>query len=161
MAQIVKIAGQVYGLATPDAAGPVYVTSYDGENLDATVLIAFDLSGKVLWRREFRGHPGPPRGSTGGTVWVLADNTLTEVDADGEVARTVTPEREPPEELGRFVLLPDGFCALWRPTERRRTASPDKHARVARYDLGGGCLWSTSTTVSRCSSPATGSRRPS
>jgi hypothetical protein len=32
--------GQVCGLAASDPAGPIFVTSYDGRNLNVTVLVA-------------------------------------------------------------------------------------------------------------------------
>ena len=40
--------GQVWGLATHDSAGPIFVTSFAGRNLDATVLTAVDLAGGVM-----------------------------------------------------------------------------------------------------------------
>ena len=45
-ADSVKMPGQVWGLAASDPAGPVFVTSYDGRNLDTTVLVALGLAGR-------------------------------------------------------------------------------------------------------------------
>jgi len=42
--------GQVWGLATHDSTGPIFVTSYAGRNLDATVLTAVDPAGGVIWQ---------------------------------------------------------------------------------------------------------------
>lgn len=111
----VTMPGQVWGIAAPTPAGPVFVTSYDGPNLRTLTLVALDPAGTTIWRRAFDGHPGPPRATAAGTVWVShrspAGYALTELDADGRVLRSVTPEQQPHEHLGAFVVLPDGFCA--------------------------------------------------
>jgi hypothetical protein len=105
--------GQVWGVAAPDTAGPIFVTSYDDRNLSNTVLVAVDPCGTMLWRHVFAGHPRPPRVSAPGTVWIVhgpACQTFTEVSGDGTVLRSVVAEREDHEHLGAVVLLPDGFC---------------------------------------------------
>jgi hypothetical protein len=128
----VDLPGQVWGLAAPDADGPVFATTYDGKNLSATVLTALDLDGGVLWRRTFGGHPGPPRLSAAGTVWIAhrgqSTALFTELDANGAVLREVVPEQEPFEEPGAFAVLHDGICAIDLGTARldqgERTPSP-------------------------------------
>jgi hypothetical protein len=62
---VVALPGQVWGLAAPDAAGPLIVTSIDGCAPSRTVRTAVDLSGAVLWRHEIGGHPLPALVSTG------------------------------------------------------------------------------------------------
>jgi hypothetical protein len=147
----VRMPGQVWGLAAPDPVGPVFVTSYDGRNLNTTVLVALDLTGTVIWRREFDGHPEPPRASAHGTVWVRhrrpAGHTFTEVGSDGSVLRSVTPEQQAHEHLGTFVVLPDGFCVAWLPANPRRPVPPGGVARMARYTDTGSTAWSTPLTL--------------
>jgi len=153
----VTMPGQVWGLAAPDPAGPIFVTSYDGRNLNITVLVALDLAGTVIWRREFDGHPGPPRASAHGTVWVghriPVGHTFTEVGADGSVLRSVTPEQQAHEHLGTFVVLPDGFCVAWLPANPYRPVPLGGVARMARYTDTGSTAWSTPLTLDQLSFP--------
>ncbi|MCX4869434.1 hypothetical protein OG298_40130 [Streptomyces sp. NBC_01005] len=97
--QRVPMPGQAWGLAAEGTGGPVFVTSYAGKNLSATVLTAMDVAGGVLWHREFDGHPSPPRVNTSGSVWVAhrgpAGAVLTELDSAGSTLRSITPEHEP------------------------------------------------------------------
>ncbi len=155
--QIVPMPGQVWGLAAPDTGGPIFVTSYDGKNLSITVLTAVDVAGEVLWRREFDGHPGRPRVSTSGSVWVAhrgpTGAVLTELDAAGSTVRSITPEHEPSERLGSFVVLPDGICASWLPAERNRPVPAGRHARVARHGEDGSVRWSTPAVLNQLSFP--------
>jgi outer membrane protein assembly factor BamB len=118
--------GQVWGLAAPSAGGPIIAACYNGSDLYTTVVTAVDLDGTVLWNRQLPGHPIRPRLSTDGTVWIAHRDqdgaVLTELNAaDGTTLRSFTPEHEPFEHLGAFVVLPDGVCASW--------ASPDRPAR--------------------------------
>ena len=149
--------GQAWGLAAPGPDGPVFVTSYDGKNLSAAVLTALGLDGEVLWRRTFDGHPGPPRVSGNGTVWIAhrgpASGMLTELDASGTVVREVIPEHEPFEHLGAFAVLSDGICASWLPAGRSRVVPPGRHARVARHGLDGSCRWSAPAVLDQLSYP--------
>jgi hypothetical protein len=155
--QSVVLPGQVWGLAAPDASGPIFTTSYDGKNLSATVLIALDLDGRVLWRRTFDGHPGRARISGDGNVWIAhrgsAGSVLTELDATGTVLREVVPEHEPFERLGAFAVLRDGICASWLPAERFHVVLAGRHARVARHDQDGSCRWSTPAVLDQLSYP--------
>jgi outer membrane protein assembly factor BamB len=59
----VILPGQAWGLAAPHPDGPVFVTSYDGKNLSATVLTALDLGGEVLWSRA-TARPEPAATTT-------------------------------------------------------------------------------------------------
>lgn len=149
--------GQVWGLAAPGAGGPVFATSYDGKNVFTTVLTALGLDGGVLWRRTFGGHPGPPRLSGNGTVWIAhrgpSGATFTELDANGAVVREVIPEHEPSEHLGAFAVLRDGICASWLPAERGHVVPPGRHARVARHDRDGSCRWSTPAVLGQLAYP--------
>jgi len=153
----VTMPGQVWGIAAPTPAGPIFVTSYDAHDLRTTILIALDLTGTQMWRREFDGHPSPPRATAGGTVWVSHrgpdGQTFTEMDADGSALRSVTPEQQPHEHLGTFVVLPDGFCAAWLPADRYHAVPPDGVARAARYTDTGATTWSTPLTLDHLSFP--------
>jgi hypothetical protein len=151
------LAGQAWGLAAPGPDGPVFVTSYDGKNLSATVLTALGLDGRVLWRRTFDGHPGPVRVSGDGTAWIARRGPtgamLTGFDANGAVVGEVIPEHEPSEHLGAFVVLRDGICASWLPAPRGRAVPPGRHARVARYGRDGSCHWSAPAVLGEVSYP--------
>jgi hypothetical protein len=153
----VTMPGQVWGIAAPTPAGPVFVTSYDGHNLRTTVLVALDPAGTTMWRREFDGHPGPPRATAGGTVWVShrgpAGYVFTEVDADGSVLRSVTPDQQPQEHLGTFVVLSDGFCAAWLPADRYHAIPLGGAARAARYTDTGAITWSVPLPLDDLSFP--------
>jgi len=155
--QKVTMPGQVWGLAAPDATGPLFVTSYDGRNLSTTVLTVVDLAGTVLWRREFDGHPSPPRVSDSGTVWIAhsgsGGHTVSELDVDGTVLRSITPEHASHEHLGAFALLPDGICTAWLPAARSHVVPPGRAARVARYDENGNCRWSAPTVLDQLAYP--------
>lgn len=115
----VTMSGQVAGLAAPTATGPLFVSTPHGRDLSTTLLTALDLDGSVIWRRPFAGHPTPPRISDDGTVWLAHSSprghTLTELDADGALLRSITLDQAPHEHLGAFALLPDGACASWLP----------------------------------------------
>lgn len=150
--------GQVWGLATAESAGPVFATSYQGDDLDATALTAVDPSGRIIWQRTFAGHPRPPRVSPAGTVWLTlrgpAGHTFTEVDpGDGRVLSEVVPDHQAREHLAAFVLLPDGFCTLWLPAGPSRILQPGQVARVARHAFTGGTVWSTPLPLGDLSFP--------
>lgn len=145
--QNIAMPGQVWGLAAPDPTGPLFVTSYDGGNLSATVVTALTRAGVTLWRREFAGHPHPPRVNASGTVWIAhrepPSQMFHELGADGSTLHSIVPEHEPYERLGAFVLLPDGICVAWLPAPRSRLLAPGRVSRVARYNDSGDCLWTT------------------
>ncbi|MEV6104316.1 hypothetical protein AB0M28_06305 [Streptomyces sp. NPDC051940] len=155
-ARRIRMPGQVWGLAAPDAAGPVFVTSYAGKDLSTTVLAALDVTGEVLWRRTFDGHPGRPRVSADGSVWIAHGPTgavLTELDATGSILCSIAPPHEPHESLGAFVVLPDGVCVSWLPAEGTPTVSKGRHARIARYESNGTSRWSTPAVLDKLSFP--------
>lgn len=147
----IPLPGQAVSLAAAGPSGPLYVTSTDGGAVETTVVTALSLSGATRWQRKF-AFGGRPRSrvSGDGTVWVVSrqnsDPVLQEVGPDGTTLRTVVPTHEPDEEIGGFVLLDDGFCIAWagRLQSRRKSL---RNPRVARYDLSGACLWSTTPDV--------------
>ena len=112
--------GQAWGLAAAGPNGPVFATSYRGRDVAATVLTAVDAAGLVMWQRDFEGHPGPPRVSATGTVWVAhrddAGHILAEVNSDNAVVRSIRPEQHLP---GRrtplwLITLAQAVRGLWR-----------------------------------------------
>lgn len=149
--------GQVWGLATHDPAGLIFVTSFAGRNLDATVLTAVDPAGGIIWQRTFEGRPRPPRVTPAGTVWLTirgpAGHTFTEVSPDGQVLCSVVPEHQTHEHLGAFVLLPDGFCTIWLPASPYRPVPPGQAPRVARHTETGATTWSTPLPPTELSFP--------
>jgi hypothetical protein len=155
--QSIVLPGQVWGLAAPDANGPILATSYDGKNLSATVLTALDLDGQVLWRHTFDGHPAPPRISGAGVVWIAHRGPygamLTGLDSAGAILREIVLEHEEFEQLGAFVMLRDDICASWIPAVGRHAVVAGKHARVARHTQDGSCRWSTPAVLDQLSHP--------
>ncbi|WP_326662873.1 hypothetical protein [Streptomyces sp. NBC_00385] len=155
--QSVPMPGQVWGLAASDTGGPIFITTYDGKNVSTTLLTAIDVTGEVLWRREFDGHPSRPRVSASGSVWVAhrgpTGAVLTELDAAGLILRSITPEHEPFERLGSFAVLSDGVCVSWLPAERNRAVPAGRHARIARHGEDGSVRWSTPAVLDQLSFP--------
>lgn len=157
-ALLATMPGQVWHLAASDPAGPLFVTSYGSDPLK-TVLSAVDQHGQMLWRRDFPGSGRPwSRVSTQGTVWIArpeaAWHVLEEIDADGRTLGTVVPACQPGEDIGTFVLLPDGFCIAWTAAAPMlRGAAPLRGPRVARYTRDGNRLWSTPVRLGDLSYP--------
>ncbi|WP_240670257.1 hypothetical protein [Actinoplanes solisilvae] len=149
--------GQVWGIATDDMGGPVFVTSVDGRDLNATALAAVDPSDGVVWQRSFPGRPRPPRVSSAGTVWLThrgpEGHSFTEVSSDGRTLRTVVPEHQAHEHLGAFVVLPDGFCAIWLPADPYHPVPPGQSPRIVRHTETGTTAWSTPLPLDRVSFP--------
>ena len=119
-ALLATMPGQVWRLAASDPAGPLFVTSYGSDPLK-TVLSAVDQRGQVQWRRDFPGTGRPwSRVSAQGSVWIARPeatwHVLEEIDAEGRTLNTVVPPCQPGEDIGTFVLLPDGFCIAWTAT---------------------------------------------
>ncbi|WP_164478615.1 hypothetical protein [Mycolicibacterium stellerae] len=137
---VVRLAGQVWGVAAWDAGGPIVTTTYDGEDLGTTVACAVDLAGKVLWQRRFQGHPFRPRLSGDRTAWIAHRGArgveMSQLDSAGKTLKTIGLESHPSEVLGEFVVLPDGLMVLWTPAVR------GLHARLARHDSDGSTRWS-------------------
>ncbi|WP_285471970.1 hypothetical protein [Actinoplanes sp. NBRC 101535] len=149
--------GQVWGLATHDPAGPVFVTGFSGSDLDTTALTAVDPAGTVMWQRTFEGRPRPPRVTPAGTVWLALHGptgyTFTEVGPEGRVLRSVLPEHQAHEYLGAFALLPDGFCTIWLPADPYRQVPPGQVPRVARHTATGATTWSAHLPAAELSFP--------
>ncbi|MEU6710219.1 hypothetical protein ABZ897_01970 [Nonomuraea sp. NPDC046802] len=149
-----RMPGQVWGVVAADGDGPLFVTSYRGRDLDATVLTAVDLSGRVLWQREFDGHPGRPRVGRDGNVWVAHQGPLlSELDASGRSRRTITLRHEPGESLGAFAVVDEGVCIAWLPAGRGRPIPPGRAPRVALHAGDGECRWSTPAVLDQLSYP--------
>ena len=165
-----RLPGTVRSVAAWDASSPILTTGVEGNDLDTTVVGAVDLNAKVLWHRRFKGKPTKPRLTRDRTVWIVHSGPqcpeLTLLDVTGKIVDTCTPQCDPSEVLGSFVVLPDGFIALWLPagqghaappwlpskwdrlrrwfpTKRARAAPGYRHARLARHDLDGRAKWST------------------
>lgn len=143
----VKLPAQAWGLAAWDAGGPIVTTAYDGADFGATAVCAFDLTGKLLWRQCFRGHPFPPRLIGDETAWVAhlgaQGAMVSELDSAGRIANIIGLESDPSEYMGDFVVLPDGLMVLWMPARRGRAFPAGRDARLARHDERGGTRWST------------------
>ncbi|WP_218009343.1 hypothetical protein [Herbidospora cretacea] len=154
----VRMPGQVWGLAAPGQSGPLFVTSYRGRDLLGTVLTALDVSGQVLWKREFEGHPGPPRVSSDtGNVWIThrtpGHDVVCEIDASGTVVQTIAPMCERSERLCAFAVLGQRVITAWLRVERGRLALAGRAPRIALHDNDGGIHWSTPTALDKISYP--------
>lgn len=186
----VKFPAHAWGLAAWDAGSPIVTTAYDRGGPNATAVCAFDLTGRMLWRQRFRGHPYPPR-LTAKTVWIPHRDSrgvlASELNSAGKRVKTIRLESDPSEELGAFVLLPDGIVALWLPaapgrvlprnriehlarwlpTERGRAVPRRRDARLARHNKDGSARWSITLPLREISVPGsvvrtvkTGEERP-
>jgi hypothetical protein len=141
--RILQPDSMVTGFVAGSAAGPIYVTSIARDassGLTQTTLSAVDLSGDVLWRRFFDGFTPAPRATDGGSVWLGHHGSdgaaLEEIGRDGSSIRTIRLAHGPDEQLGSFLILPDGFCTAWTSGPRYRGG------RVDRRDLDGASTWS-------------------
>jgi hypothetical protein len=148
--------GQVWGLAAPDQTGPLFVTSYRGRDVLGTVLTALDRSGRVLWQREFEGHPSPPRvSSSTGNVWIAhrtpGGDVVSEVDVSGTVLRSILPVHERSERLCAFAVIGDQTVTAWLRVGRGRLALAGRAPRVALHGEDGGICWSTPTALDKVS----------
>ncbi|MFE5675763.1 hypothetical protein ACFQ7B_12710 [Streptomyces erythrochromogenes] len=153
--------GQIWSVATQHPCGPLYATTYGANPLE-TVISSVDLSGRVLWQRACPGT-GRPRSrlSPSGTLWLArptdgGGRALEGVLPDGSVDRTVTLPCRAGEEVAAFVVLGDGFCVSWAgaaPMLLAPGVQPSRVPRVARYDRGGQCLWSTPIELGPVSHP--------
>jgi hypothetical protein len=142
--RILQPDSMVTGFVAGSVAGPIYVTSIARDassGLTQTTLSAVDLSGTVLWRRFFDGFTPTPRATDGGSVWLGHHGSdgaaLEEIGRDGSAVRTISIAHSPDEQLGSFLILPDGFCTAW-------TSGPVRYrgGRVDRRDAEGACTWS-------------------
>src|SRR5205814_763198 len=77
-----------------------------------------------------------------GSAWLGEGQTLARVGADGRALATVKVSVEPGEELGSFLLVPDGFITAFH-----RPSSPRASGRVGRLDAAGSVAWTTTLPV--------------
>ncbi len=74
-------------------------------------------------------------------MWLSDGRGLTRVGAEGSIKGAIEIPVEPAEQLGNFILVPDGFVvALFRPSLGK---SGKIRGRVARLDAAGDIVWST------------------
>lgn len=165
-----RLPGSVRSLAAWDAGSPILAAGFEGSDFADTMVCAVDVNAKVLWHRRLEGRSSALRLTGDRTAWIAHGGDqraeLSQLDATGDVVGRCTPEYDPSEKLGAFVMLPDGFIALWLPARRgafvsplapsrwgqlrrwfpsrsARTAPPYRHARLARHDFDGRTMWST------------------
>ncbi|MDG4666681.1 hypothetical protein [Mycobacterium sp. 236(2023)] len=173
-----SIATQNCGLAAWDADSPIVTTAFDYREMGVTLVRAADPRRKtMLWHRRVLGRPYPPRLTKAGTLWLANCSpkgvVMMELNAEGTRVDSIKLESDPLEELGAYVVLPDGIVALWipttpgrvlpqtrrdrlarfLPTRRGRSMPRHRHARVARHDKDGTTRWSTSLPLTDISSP--------
>ncbi|MFC5185462.1 lactonase family protein [Actinomadura harenae] len=145
-------------MAAHDPSGPLYVASYRGRDLLGTMLTALDVSGQVLWQREFEGHPGPPRVSSDtGNVWIAhrtsGRDVVCEIDASGTLVQTIAPVHERSERLCAFAVLGQRVITAWLRVGRGRLALAGRAPRIALHNNDGGICWSTPTALDKISYP--------
>lgn len=121
-------------LAAADGSGPLYVPS---RHDSAAWLSAVDHDGRVRWSNQV-GLPagGQPQVATDGTIWLSDRKALRQFHPDGSVGRRVEPRCADDEQLGKSLVLPDGFLFAW-------FTRPYRGARVERTDQDGARRWST------------------
>ncbi|HEY7156952.1 MAG TPA: hypothetical protein VH575_23490 [Gemmataceae bacterium] len=112
-------------------------------------LLCLDLEGRPRGELILPGPPGYPfaipcrkmRVAEDGSAWLGEGRTLARIGADGQRQTAVEVPVETSEEMGSFLLLPDGFAAAFhRPVHGKAV---EARGRVARLDAVGGIVWST------------------
>jgi hypothetical protein len=110
-------------------------------------LVSLDLAGRLRGQSDLawpvRHSWGSPyrqmRVGGDGSAWVSEGDRITRIGPEGRVLASVEVAAEPGEQLGGFLLLPDGFAAsFFRPPPEE-----DLDARIARLDQAGKAAWST------------------
>jgi hypothetical protein len=142
---VLKLPGLVR-LAAPDPAGPIIVATFGGRY--ETVFTAIDLSGRTLWRRTLEGSAVGPRIGPHGAIWGTSKSGLTAISPDGAAVDSVAPPHDEHERVRAFVLVPGGFCVIWRRADKYGTT-----ARLARHSLAGDAVWSTELPFNELSYP--------
>jgi hypothetical protein len=120
-------------------------------------VVGIDGSGWRAWERRWPvdpfSHRLTLRVADDGRPWVGHGGVLTEIDHDGSDRTSLEVARGDGEQLGSFLLAPDGFyVCLYRPrSTRRRLFRPRStgrlEPRVMKLDPSGSPLWSTTLPV--------------
>jgi outer membrane protein assembly factor BamB len=128
----VPMPGGVWTVAATGATGLLLVTSFTSDS--TIVLTALDPAGTQLWEHKTDRPLTRPRIHADTAVWIAEGNTVTTLDLARRSTRSVVLEHQPHEDLGAFVVLPDGICAAWLPDT---TDEPEPAAQSIRSVLGG------------------------
>jgi hypothetical protein len=139
----IEARGTIMGVAL---AAPDQVFLLVRMDQGAGCLLCLDLEGRPRGRLDLAGPANYPfaiprrklRTAADGSAWLGEGCTLTRVGMDGRVLASVQPAVEPGEELGSFLLVPDGFIVAFH-----RPSSAPIGGRVARLDAAGGVAWFT------------------
>ncbi len=147
----VPLPGQAWSVVAASPSGPLYVLCGRGDVLrGGRQVLAIDLAGKVLWRRDLEGDPNGHtyqtsytqhlRVSETGTIWLVNATpdgvVLIGYTASGDTAHVIRLEHEPAEVPGAFAVLREGFCTTWT------TLRPHHDVRVDLRDEAGDARWS-------------------
>ena len=153
----VSLPGQPWSVVAASPSGPLYVLcGSDDVLLGDRQLIAVDLAGKVLWRREIEGDPNGHgyqlsytqhlRVSETGTVWLVnaAEDSVLLIGyaPSGDTAHVIRLDHDPTEVPGAFALVREGFCTTWT------TLGPHRDIRVDIRDEAGDARWSARVQTS-------------
>jgi hypothetical protein len=139
----IKPGGTVMAVALTD---PDQVSLLVRREQGAGGLVGLDLAGDVRWRLDLPGPVNYPlsvprrqlRIAADSSVWLGEGRTLTQVGPNGRPLASLEVAAEPGEELGSFLVVPDGFVAAFH-----RSSATKGQGRVTRLDTAGGVVWST------------------
>jgi outer membrane protein assembly factor BamB len=137
----VDLLGEPGSLAAAAAAGPVYVVCGAKSQ---RLLHAVDLDGRLCWSRSLGTAGWQMRVAPDGGVWLADGGALVETTPAGTPGRRVEFSCAPDEQIGAYVVLPDGFLVAW-------TSRPYRNARLQRTDRSGTNRWSTELSDARLS----------
>ena len=108
------------------------------------------LNAICLGRLKFPHHPTTHFRASGATMriagdghaWLGEGTTLSEISSDGRVAATIEVKVEPGEEMGSFLLTPDGFVVATHQPNGEKAKG-----RIIRLDGLGRELWAANMSV--------------
>jgi len=131
-------------------------------------LLCFNVNGELIWQREAGGtyfitcysKDHPPReirlhvgdrtlrAADDGTVWLGSSDGLQAFNSAGEEIETLPWPLETNEQLGSFVLLPDGFLALLHQYRYQDESNPtDLTPRCIYLRRDGTMKWQTKLPI--------------
>ncbi len=137
-------------------------------------LLCFNVNGELVWQREVGGtyfitcysKDDPPReirlhvgdrtlrAADDGTVWLSSSDGLQAFNSAGEEIETLPWPLETNEQLGSFVLLSDGFLALFHQDRYQGESNPtDLTPRCVFLRHDGTMKWQTKLPIETISHP--------
>jgi hypothetical protein len=164
----VHLSGHLTRLVAAGPSGPVLVTGYDPGKPQNTAVFVLDPAGNPLGREELPFPAHDLRIGPEGSAWVVrhrvdsagaaaaggsdqdgAGDSLVEVGFDGRPCGEIGLAAAPGARVGAFVVLPDGFVAVWLPEPGEGADPVADPAVLTRHDRTGAAVWSAALPTDR------------